>query len=1069
MATKHRLLFFSFALVGASWFALAAAAQAPASPNPRVDADVRVSTRTARYDDLTEEALVQEIAVAAQHLSGVSRVSARLYEAAALRASGRGAQADERLRGLLDSWSRENTYLDFSDRARLVRPVQDLRGTSAALELAETLASPRECNQAVLGILERVRDTDQSQLEPSVLVLLMPRVRAVRDHDALARLAALFHAAGDAERSNVLAGEAIQLAGLSADPFSQSDVLARLVAGRTAVKDFAGARALVEEYARTPGVDFLDEADHQFVAILERGLAAGSIDSLRDLPARIRTPRARAQAHALVAQAEVRAGREEAAQSQWSLALDAARADGTPALCALAAALNAAGRRDQAEAALSEARTGVAKAQDVGQRAAFDFAVGVAAADLGHFDEAFSVLARAPNEPSYLIRSRDDYLRKLAVALWTEGRAKRVLEVFDRSSSDQARALNIRDAAKDLREVEERHGAPPERERADLLAGLVERVRLAPTDAQVFALTQILESGLAKSREPSALHPWSLPPALPGAWRTPSDADARAHAATLAKVLADARLKPAQVRAQRERSLLCYPDGRVVELDAVAEGMAYVYTLLVVGDRSIRIGGNAQEWNAWNDERPPQLTSDEALIEYARLFATQIGDPQGRFRVVVNASELDELVSAKATLPTVDVPAPRVIERSDGISRVQLGYTFGKELQTAQFAITKAGRVTMSDERVLARDLPLDVESYQAHTGGFLRLNEALGQALKRLPTDRGAGAFQIAAVYATGFGRGGWQIDELRAAEWVRHAEAAGVAHAWRDMGLLLLRGQDQASEPRAAAFWLREAARNGDAEAAYELARTLFATRSPLFHRELLTLLDQAVQAGHAEATFERAIAWHNGTAASAADPVRGREQLKLAAERGSGEAALQLGLIYADAARVQRDTDVAARWFQRAAELGSPVASYLLGVLRANDLGPAQLGGAEAHYEQAIARGVLAARVVMALRSRPRPGEAPSPAALEHARVASAAGHRFGALAEALLALDAGDLPRARVAYDRSQNMSLPAPTLRSFVDPCYLDGAAKGQAIDAAKQLEAWRKRVEAEVLQRVTGR
>lgn len=1071
MATKPRLLFVSLALAGAPWIALGRPAQAPQAPEPTVDGGVRfqISTRMARYDDLTEEALALEVAVGAQHLLGVSRVGAALYEAEALRASGRSAQADERMRELLSSWTRENSYLDFADRARLVKSVQDLRGTSAAIELAETLTSPRECNQAVLGVLERVCEGDRSRLEHGMLVLLAPRVRAVRDPDAMARLANLFHAAGDSERSSALATEAIQAAGLSADPFSEGDVLVRLVAGRTALNDYAGARALVEEYARGSEVDFMDEADHQFVAILEKGLASGAIDSLRDLPARIRTPRARAQAHTLLAGAETRAGNLEAAQTQWSLAQDAARADGTPALCALAEALHAAGRTEQAQSTLAEGRAGVAKAQDAGQRAAFDFCVGISAAALGHFDEAFAVLDRAPSEPSYLIRSRDDFVRKLAVARWKEGRAAWVLEALDRSSSDSTRAAAIRDMARDLRKVEELHGARPERERADLVAGLVERVRFAPVDVQVDALLQILESGLARPRDPAALHPWSLPPTLPGGWRTPDDADALSHSAALAKALAAARLKPAQVRAQRERSLLCYDGGRLVELDAVAEGLPYVYSLLIVGDRAIRIGGTAQEWNELNDARPPQLASDEALIEYARLFATHIGDPQGRFRVVSGIGDLDDLVSAQGTAPSVQIPPSRVLGRTDGVARVEVCYTFGKQLQSAQLAVTKAGRVTMSDERVLASDLALDVESYQEHTGGFLRLNDALRQALTRLAADRGDGAFQLARVYAMGFGVGGWRVDALRAAEWVRHAEAAGRAHAWRDMGLSLLLGQDSPRETRAATFWLREAARNGDAEAAFELARTLLATRSPLLNREALALLDQAVKAGHLEAAFERAIAWHNGTAASAADAAHGREQLSQAATRGSGPAALQLGLIYADAVQVPRDATTAALWFQRAAELGNPVASYLLGVLRANGLGSAQLGSAEVHYEQAIARGVLAARVVMALRSRSRPGVAPPPAALEHASAASAAGHRFGALAEALLALDAGDSSRANAAYQRSLSMSLPAPTLRSFVDPCYLEGAAAGQAIDAAKQLDAWRKRVEAELSARLVGR
>lgn len=1032
--------------------------------------EFRLTTRHALHSDLTAVELAHELGAAARQRTPGERVGAVLATARALRAAGEDSTAGALELDLLRDYDRAPHSFLPTEIAPLVELAQRERGVVSALELAGRITDPTAQDRAMLGVLDRVRREDPKKLDHVTLVLLAPRFQERRNHDGLARLANLYLAVGDRQRSAECARLATECSRVAPDLFASADVLSTLVQGHLAVRDVAGARECVRQYSRTFSAEGLVamEVGIQLTAILRQALEQGALADVRDLPSEIQSHSSRAEAHALIAMAEAEAGRTDAAREQWAEARKAARENGTPGLCDLAERLQSAGQSAEAAGCLEEARNAMQRAADAGQRTAWQRNIGRAEAALGRLDAALTIALELPREPAWVASMRNDLLADLAVDLWKHGHVARVLPTLDQLSTADARGRAIRDHAQEFAAVDR-----PERERAELVAGLVARARQLPLDLLTSALAAIVQSGLAVPRDPSALHPWSLPPCLPGGWKTPTRSDAEAYVRALeASVAADGLAKPA-VRALRERALVCYPAGRVIELDGVVEGLPYVYTLLSAGSRTIRVGGTGTAWNALNVATPPRLDSDTALLEYARFYATQIGDNSSRCRVVGDAGELAELVRAGATLPALAIEAPRVLERRDGSASVQLTLAHQGGLQTARFEVGSNGKMTMHDERSLAGDLPLDREIFQERTtGGYLRVNAALTKALELLPKERGAGAFELARVYATGFGRGGWSIDEGRANGWLRTAEENERAHAYRDMGTALVRGEGVKADPQAALVWLRAAGDARDFEAGLLLARVLLATRSPRLVTEALDQLEYGVDGEHAESLLEFGLAAHNGTVVTSADPVSGRKLLLRAAARGSGAAALHLGLIAADAVNIPRDVAGALEHFQSAAKLGVPVAWYFLGILRANGHGPVELGTPEDLYRRAAEADVHAARVVLALRARERAAaehRGVDGSALDHARIASTAGHRYGALAEAWILLDAGDVLAARVAYQRALSLGLPAPTLRSFVDPCYLEGQPAGVALDAAKRLDEWRASLESRLAARLTAK
>eukprot|EP01062_Namystynia_karyoxenos_P033224 TRINITY_DN24430_c0_g1_i1.p1 TRINITY_DN24430_c0_g1~~TRINITY_DN24430_c0_g1_i1.p1 ORF type:complete len:468 (+),score=170.19 TRINITY_DN24430_c0_g1_i1:68-1405(+) len=199
----------------------------------------------------------------------------------------------------------------------------------------------------------------------------------------------------------------------------------------------------------------------------------------------------------------------------------------------------------------------------------------------------------------------------------------------------------------------------------------------------------------------------------------------------------------------------------------------------------------------------------------------------------------------------------------------------------------------------------------------------------------KGAALHAIGSLYQDGHGM---EQDTAEALRWWRKAAMQGDARSQTNLGMAHLQGSAGAEQSAAgAAAWFRRAAEQGDAMAQYNMAMLLLegsgVERDP---RGALRWLKHASEdAGHPGAQMEL------GTLLLNSKRKRPRElglvYLRNSADRNHGPACSRLGKLYLKGGfGISPDEDAAAKWYQRAAELGDAEGQMQLAGLYASDTG-------------------------------------------------------------------------------------------------------------------------------------
>ena len=154
------------------------------------------------------------------------------------------------------------------------------------------------------------------------------------------------------------------------------------------------------------------------------------------------------------------------------------------------------------------------------------------------------------------------------------------------------------------------------------------------------------------------------------------------------------------------------------------------------------------------------------------------------------------------------------------------------------------------------------------------------------------------------------------------------GVPEAQHDLAAIYTAGHAGVKQNyQKAAFWFRQAADKGVANARYNLG--------VLYHQglgvkqdvqEALRWYKAAADLGHPEAQYNLGIAYIEGIGVPY-DPVQASQYFENAADTGVTEAAYNLGLIYENGLLGQAKPDVALMWYKNAADKGSPEATAAL----------------------------------------------------------------------------------------------------------------------------------------------
>lgn len=201
-----------------------------------------------------------------------------------------------------------------------------------------------------------------------------------------------------------------------------------------------------------------------------------------------------------------------------------------------------------------------------------------------------------------------------------------------------------------------------------------------------------------------------------------------------------------------------------------------------------------------------------------------------------------------------------------------------------------------------------------------------------------------------------------------------AGFPESQHDLAALYTAGRDGVKQDYTrAAFWFRESAKGGLANAAYNLGvlhHQGLGVRKDM--SEAIRWYNAAAEKGHPEAQYNLGIAFIEGIGV-AYDPAAAAKHFESAAAGGVVEAAYNLGMIHENGLLGAPQPDIALVWYKTAADKGSPEARLALEQLaKTLGLDPAALDRiAPPPSRQGAAIEPASARAVSAGGARALPG--------------------------------------------------------------------------------------------------
>lgn len=229
----------------------------------------------------------------------------------------------------------------------------------------------------------------------------------------------------------------------------------------------------------------------------------------------------------------------------------------------------------------------------------------------------------------------------------------------------------------------------------------------------------------------------------------------------------------------------------------------------------------------------------------------------------------------------------------------------------------------------------------------------AFVEATKRIEADANDAAAMtlIGELYANGFGV---RQDWTKAADWYRLASQRGDPQASYALAMLMLAGRGVTKDPAAGRQLLARAADRVPA-AAYAMGVLLLEDNKPESDRRAAELIRFAADSADPEAQYAMAVLYRQGRGV-AKDPSEMLLWMARAAGNRSLSAQIDYGIMLFNGDVVPKNEAAAARFFQRAAERGSPVAQNRLARLYAAGRGVTKdLVQAAKWHILAVERGV------------------------------------------------------------------------------------------------------------------
>lgn len=224
--------------------------------------------------------------------------------------------------------------------------------------------------------------------------------------------------------------------------------------------------------------------------------------------------------------------------------------------------------------------------------------------------------------------------------------------------------------------------------------------------------------------------PWVSQPFMSGTWHVLAPADASAVLQLIGRAhLVGNRVTPFPLAHAcdrvRTRKLACYGGALLIEVQGMTlSGRTGIVSFLLADDGVHLIDGQSLWLHERNELFGPGLDSDDAWLDYLRLFASHVHSGSDAFWPVETPdSLLDRALdqdSAQAQLsPSARTIAPCGFD-GEGRRLFEAVICHERQLFGAVFAITADGLIEMIDDTQLAIDLPLRATRWD---GPFLTLD----------------------------------------------------------------------------------------------------------------------------------------------------------------------------------------------------------------------------------------------------------------------------------------------------------------------------------------------------------
>lgn len=149
--------------------------------------------------------------------------------------------------------------------------------------------------------------------------------------------------------------------------------------------------------------------------------------------------------------------------------------------------------------------------------------------------------------------------------------------------------------------------------------------------------------------------------------------------------------------------LACYPRHLLCEQEVSLFGEVSAAAFIFGAEGVTILDGNSAPLHDINEALPLSLESEEAVLEYVRLFCSAVHGGEGRFQLLESVADLAPYNhgDVEALAPHVRPPTLQA-NRADW--RVKGSVRYGRHVFQAEFRLERSGNIEMVD------DQPLDIE-----------------------------------------------------------------------------------------------------------------------------------------------------------------------------------------------------------------------------------------------------------------------------------------------------------------------------------------------------------------------